>query len=385
MKAIIAWSLVLLLGSTASGLAQQTGKEALDAFVDSFQIDGLNVGYGSAEEDGDGLAIKDFIITYSGTFPLKVGGDQPSSITVRLDMTAPEIVASRPRHDAGGLAADRFDFTDVLEQGGTVLIDDKPLIEFRAEVHNYQVSGMVWPHLPPFPTGLKGKVREWIDWYRMIAGFRVDVATADFVTGTFSVTGEPGVEGGFSSDVEYKDFRMEGMRDGRVALYSLGPMLQETRYQLEGAPYAETAIIESTLVKNLNAMALLELFNAKPVGTGDRLELVESVEAKGYRTESGLFEYVIDRIAYENLAIQAPESDFVAIAEQLLDDVEPDAPTIVRAVLDLYRSFSVGAATVDGFKMDIAIEGQQGFGKIDSFALRDLGSDGLGALVLQGG
>ena len=277
MNRIVAWSLVLLLGSTVSGLAQETGREALDAFVSSFQVDGLNVGYGSAKEEGDGLTIEDFTITYSATFAFEGEGGQPSSIAVRLDMTAPEIVAFKLRHDAGGLAADRFDFTDVLEQGGSVLIDGKPAFEFRAAIHNYRISGMVWPHLLPFPTGLKGQVRAWIDWYRVIAGFRVDVATADFVTGRFSVSEEPGGEGGFSSDVEYKDFRMEGMRDGRIALYSMGPMVQETRYQLDGAPYAETSIIDSTLVKNLNAMALFELFDPKPEGTGQRVALVESI------------------------------------------------------------------------------------------------------------
>ncbi|MCP4317653.1 MAG: hypothetical protein GY789_16955 [Hyphomicrobiales bacterium] len=367
-----------------AGFAQQTGKAALDSLIGDNRVPGVTLNYGSVEEIGDTLVINDFDMSYQTSFQFGTDEGKQSAANIEFSMNAPEVVATKLADEADGVSVEHLKYSADIDFKLDVEVDGDTVLTYQGTIEDYQLSGFFWPYLPAVPSTLKGSTREWVVWLGSLADIRIDAASANLMTVRFSAMEESGVESAFSSDVEISDFKLEGMWDGRVASYSVGKMLQETNYSLEdGQQYSEKVTIDSNKAKNLDYLAFLDLFDPKPAGSSEYVQVIESAVISGCRVESNLFEAIIDRISYENFAVRSPETDLIAFVELLLSGQEPEIGDLMATVLDIYRSFSFGNISVEDFLVGFDADTEVGSGGIVKISFSGFSSDGLDEFLLE--
>ena len=384
MKKISAWSLCLLLLSAIPAAAQQSGKAALDKWIENIRDFGFVQEYGSATEDGNKVVFKDIESTFQTSFQIESDGE-PMVVNIEYSDTVPELVATRLSHNGEGLSADSMEFTDDVEFDIEIKVDGNAVLSYQGSIENYRLKGVFWPDFRPLPKGVKGSVREWVTWFSALADIRIDEAAASALSVRVATSEGTFADGSLTTDFEISDYELKGVWDGRVASYRIGKQRQEINYDLEnGAPYSELVTIDSQEAKNIDFLAMFDLLDPKPAGRSEYVEVIEMAAARGYRAESDLYEVFVEKINYENIAVRSPETDLIGLVEQALAGKEPNESEIVAAVLDLYRSFSIGSISVEDVLVGFDADSEVGSGGVDRISLSNLSADGLGEFAVEG-
>ncbi|MEX3009429.1 hypothetical protein [Hoeflea sp. TYP-13] len=381
MKKSLSWSLCILVYMATPGLAQQTGKDALDEWIKSSAESGTEATYRSAEESGDVLTVED--LAFSLTSSIALGGakdgDTPSAVKLDFTWKIPELVAKNLSADDSGFSAERLEYPDDVSFNFVVGADDGVVLSYEGTIKDYVIEGIFWPRYPKIPDTLLGSTKEWLALLSSFAEVQIDKAGAGTIELDLATMEKPDEDGAVSVHTVIEGFDLQGMWDGRIAEYNTGEFRQETNYgSVDGQPYTELVTVEKTQAKNVDYAAMLVLFEPKPVGTSEYFEVIESTSMTGYRVESNFFEVLIDRIAYENFAVRSPETDLIAFIDRLSTGVEPDEGELLAMVLDVYRSFAIGRISMDGFLMGFDVDSETGSGGVGNVTISDLSSDGLG-------
>ncbi|WP_419912789.1 hypothetical protein [Hoeflea sp.] len=380
MNRTIGWSIGILIATATPSLAQQTGQAAFDAWLQNYRDLGATVTYDTAHTSGDTLTINGLDISFETEFSIPDPDEDGDDVSLQIDFSwkSPEVVSTNMTADGDLFSVAKMTIAD----GSLITVrldpdgeDDDILLESRMD--GFELIDGTWPALPKLAEDPQRPFSRWLPLLRTIK----ETSFAEERVGrlTFEFDGGDSMEGAKVVSV-IEDLVVRDMQDGRMAEYSTGQVRQETTVPTEdGETYTETTTVSSTSMTGLDYKALLAIFDPQARGSGGYQPFIDSMSSNGYRVESPFYDAAVDLSGYENVKLRAPETDILALLDGLIiSGEEPEASTIVLAVIDLYRSFSLGRAFADGitfgFDVDPGITGSGGVGQI---VLSNLSSDGL--------
>jgi len=380
MKKLVLFPLICLSGLIVSpSLADETGKLALDAWVQSNAGIGLEMSYRSAEEDGDLLTVRGFTASYSTT--LETGGDQqnPDQVTVELNWTTPLLEVDGFRSDAAGFSVARMTLSDDTRISTHIVSSTGNDIAIEGIIEGYEVHQATWPIYPEIAEDPRRPVSRWLPVLEQVLDYRIDESRLDRLDMTIRQVGgdaEPG-----TVRYEVRDLALTGMRDGRIAEYSSGRSTQIVSNGSSDDPPSEiTMKTASTRIVDYDLGALLDLFDPGVGADSDYVLAVGSMALLGYDVDAGPVRLTIDRIAYEDIGVRPPETSLLPLFDAAVSGVEIDPVNLGLAIFDVYRSMAIGRFSIDGVSVsfpDPDNPATNGTASLGQLLISNLDSDGL--------
>ena len=382
----VAWSIGIVIATAPPSFAQQSGQAAFDVWLQNYRDLGATVTYDTAHTSGDTLTVNGLDISFDTTFSIPDPDDDEDNASLQIDFSwkSPEVVSTNMTAEGNLFSVDRMTiadgslFTIRLDAEGE---DDDIVVEARMD--GFELTEGTWPTLPKLAEDPQRPFSRWLPLLRAIKQTSFTEERVGRLT--FDFRGGASMDGAKVTSV-VEDLVVRDMRDGRMAEYGTGQVRQETTVPTEdGETYTETTTLASTSMTGLDYTALLALVDPQARGSGDYRPFIDSMSNNGYRVESPYYDAAVDLRGYENVKLRAPETDILALLDRLVTSgEEPDASTIILAVIDLYRSFSLGRAFADGITFGFDVDpGITGSGDIGQVVLENLSSDGLEAFSIS--
>lgn len=380
MNKRVLFPLICMSGFVVSpSLADETGKSALDAWVQSNAAIGLEMSYRSAEEEGDLLTIHGFSVSYSTT--LKTGGDQqsPDKATFEVNWTTPLLEVDTFRSDATGFSVARMVLSDDTRISARILSSTEEDMSIEGIIEGYEVHQAAWPYYPDIDEDPGRPVSRWLPVLEQVLDYRIDESRLDRLAMTIRQGGEEAEPGTIRYEV--RDLALTGMRDGRIAEYSSGRSTQIVSDDgSNDLPSEITMKIANTRIVDYDLGALLSLFDPAPGGGSDYIRAVGSMALLGYDIDAHPVRLTIDRIAYEDVGVRPPETSLLPLFDEAFSGTDIDPVNLGLAVFDAYRSIAIGRFSIDGVSVsfpDPDNPGTIGTASLGQLLISNLDSDGL--------
>lgn len=380
MKKRLLFSLVCISCLVASpSLADETGKSALDAWLQSNAGIGLEMSYQSAEEDGDLLTVRGFTASYSTT--LETGGDQqsPDQVTLELIWTTPLLEVDAFRSDVTGFSVARMVLSDDTKISARILSSTQDDIAIEGFIEGYEVHQAAWPIYPEIVEDPKHPVSRWLPILEQVLDYRIDESRVDRLGLTVRQGGadaEPG-----TIRYEVRDLALKKVRDGRIAEYSSGRSTQIISDDgSDDLPTEITMKIAHTRIVDYDLGALLSVFDPPSGASSEYVTAVGSMVMLGYDIDADPVRLTIDRIAYEDIEVRPPETSLLPLFDAAVSGVEIDPVNLGLAVFDAYRSMAIGRFSIDGVNVsfpDPDNPGTIGAATLGQLLILNLDSGGL--------
>ena len=378
----IAFSLCVVMSTASMSQAQQTGQAAFDAWLQSYRDLGATASYNLARTSGDRLTVSGLNISFATKLllPWSSNGDENQSFNLSLSWTSSEVVAENMIAEGNLYSFDTMAFSD--GSGLAVRVDPEAGggaggITLDARLDGYRSKQRKWVGLPQIADDPKRPFSRWLPLLRTIRHMSVAEERIDRLTVVFE--GSDGLE---VSEIVLviEDLVTQDMRNGRVAEYSTGEQKQKTTVLADNAEtYVETTTTERATIKGLDFNALLALVDPQARDFDGYRQILDSASIIGTHSKSPFFDAVADSTAYENVAVRAPQTDLLAVLDQLVTpDEQPDAAVPILSIMDLQRSLSLERALMESvsFRFDIQPD-TTGSGEIGQIALSNVSADGL--------
>lgn len=380
MKKWVFFPLICMSGLVVSpSLADETGKLALEAWVQSNAGIGLEISYRSAEEDGDLLTVHGFTASYSTTLETSVDQQSPDQLTVEFNWTTPLLEVDGFRSDAAGFSVARMVLSDDTTMSARILSSTGNDIAIEGVIEGYEMSQAAWPIYPEIAEDPRRPVSRWMPVLEQVLDYRIDESRMDRLGISIHQVG--GDAKPATIRYEVRDLELTGMRDGRIAEYSSG---RSTQFISDDAsndlPSEITMKIANTRIVDYDLGALLTLFDPRAGAESDYVLAVGSMALLGYDIDADPVRLRIDRIAYEDIGVRPPETSLLPLFDAAVAGVEIDPVNLGLAVFDAYRSMAIGRFSIDGVTVsfpDPDNPGSNGTASLGQLLISNLDSDGL--------
>ncbi|MCR9139515.1 MAG: hypothetical protein NXI27_26180 [Alphaproteobacteria bacterium] len=329
------------------GFADETGKSALDVWIQSNTQIGMEMSYRSAEEDGDLLTVREFTASYSTT--LEPGDEQSNAdgVTFELSWITPTLEVNEFASDRNGFSFERMALSDGTRVTARLTSKSDDDVVFDATIEGYEVLQAAWPYYPEIAEDARHQVSRWIPLLEQVLDYRVGEYKVDRLALTIQQDGE-------SDDpaiVQYEvlDLALSDLRDGLIGEYSSGRSTQIISGD-DGDDFASevTMRIASTRLVDYDLGAFLTLLNPLPGDDPALLPAIGSMVMLGYDIDADPVRFNIDRIAYEDIHVGPPETSLLPLLDSSLSGEEIDPVEFGLALFDTYRSMAIGRFSVDG-------------------------------------
>lgn len=327
--------------------ADETGKSALDVWIQSNAQIGMEMSYQSAEEDGDLLTVREFTASYSTT--LEPGGDQPNAdgVTFELTWTTPVLEVSEFTSDGSGFSFERMVLSDDTRVTARLTSKADDDVVFDGTIEGYEVHQAAWPPYPEIAENPRRQVSRWIPLLEQILDYRIGEYKVDRLAMTIRQDGkndDPAI-------VQYEvlDLALSDLRDGLIGEYSSGRSTQIiSGDDVDDLASEVTMRIASTRLVDYDLGAFLTLLDPVPGDDPALIPAIGSMVMLGYDIDAGPVRFNIDRIAYEDIRVAPPETNLLPLLDSSLSGEEIDPVDFGLALFDTYRSMAIGRFSVDG-------------------------------------
>lgn len=371
--------------------AAETGRSAFEAWVNSDMAAGVSATYGSAEDNGDVLTVRDFTYAISNDIDLSwlessdTGpSDEAETFSVEVKLTVPELVATRFASDSNGFSADLMTMSEDTAISARLQLSDDEGLAIDGWIKGFVSKGVFWPRLPAVEVDSRRPLESFIPLLdAMILAKFEETGMAEF-----GMRLRPIGDDGGSVVYTVQDMVAKGLENGRFAEMRQGPSRQVLSAP-EGDEFQNmTTTIAEVRYEDYDLAPVIDLF----VGSGDTepeyKRALGSVSVLGYRVESEHLDARIDRMAYDDFFVRAPQKGLAELIDDVIEQRElVDEIGFLSAAFEFYRSIAFGRISVDGVSLSFSDPEEpwiSGTFKLDQFLVSDFSSDGLGEFSLSG-
>ncbi len=393
MKRCLSTAICLTALAVTSTQAQETGREAFDAWIKSDSDLGITATYDTASESGDTLTIRGLQYTFSRTFQFDDeentedgSAGENNSVSVDISFTVPELVADELTSNDAGFAVRRMTLSDGTRFTARITSDDdNEGLAVDGKMDGYLLTNASWAKLPVIEEDPNRPIGRWLPLLNTFFDLALEEQRISRIELTLDEIDKPDDEAFFG--YEMRDIVAKNLRNGVIEEYSTGTFAQTmSGLESEGDLENMTLRFASARVENYNIGAGLQFLQGGGSADSDFETYVGSLTLLGYRVESDVFNMNIDRIAYENLELRPPQTNLVELADTAIVTEEFDEEQLAAILFDVYRSFAIGRTSVDGLSVDFQDPDDpemSGTMKLAQLLLSDLSPDGLGEFSMS--
>jgi len=401
----------ILLASGAA-CAQETGLNAYNSFAAALKDLGVKVENGAVNYDAtsDVLKISDSTVSLSGTIrnlPTEeidvTGNDGQTDIeqakltdlTYLLSMASGTVTIVGLTHENDEYYAKSWTYSDDTRLVMNAKADGKGRIDSEVRIAGWALTNYSFS-VPEIPAeDPVHQVSRWLPFVRTLAQASYDEVKADSTALTFEAYGEEdGNETLVASGTMQMDgYRMAGVENGKIADYSINRLTQSIR-TLEpetGRMVDQVTSQGKTVYSDIDAAALIDLFDPAVPETGEKLTLLGSGSSIDYKSQQEVGPGLTVKMGIEKASISEVtgikrDSDLLAMFDSLLNRKAPGPREIMFGILQFYRSFGITDARISGVSVSIPApaSGSDMTVAIEELAMTDVSSDGIGELLLVG-
>jgi hypothetical protein len=191
---------------------------------------------------------------------------------------------------------------------------------------------------------------------------------------------------GLNNRITYKNFTIDGMKDGKIASVSAGPLSLQTPSP-EGLVDMRVAAIEATGM-DLGAMIRVYDPSAYAGGVGDMVwhPVLAKASYRNVEMELPGARVAIDGIAMDDFRMRQPKESFGSFFDTIMlnpqmSESELNQPAIKKQILNMFAAFGIGRFAVSG--VNVTASGIDRL-QLGDFHINDLSSDGLGEMGIGG-
>ena len=347
----------LLFLSPAPALADEPVETALKAFVASID------------------ASPDWAATYRGiTYDPATGTGTLSGLSIRSEKTPShfdfETLAVSGYADAtdGGFTA-----KEIKAEGGTVAAGFVTIA-----LDNVDIADLAVPRLAPTPYDPAKPFTSMIRVYR--EALKVSLSRA-----TIGTIGMIQNLNGLNNRVTYRNFVIDGMKDGKVASVKAGPLSLETPSP-EGLVAMNVASLEATGM-DLGAMIHAYDPDAYVGGVGDMVwhTMLQKASYSGVSMEMPGVNVTMSGLAMDDFRVRQPKHSFAGFFDLIMANpglAQSELQGKAKSeIVNLLAAMGVGRFAVSG--INVAASGIDRL-SLGDFHFNDLSSDGLGEMGIAG-
>ncbi len=392
MKRSIGYSICVAAFVATPAAAQETGRKALDAWLQSDARLGISATYDSAHETGDTLTVRGLEYTYSKT--IEFGGDSDSadestddktSVSVDINFTIPELIAETLTSDDAGFAVKNMTLSDGTRFSAEIRGDDDEGLALEGTMDGYSVTNASWARFPVVEEDPSRPIGRWLPVLNTVNEPSVDEQSVKQLELSLHEIDKPNDDASFGYVMH--DIVAKNIRNGVMEEYSAGVFEQTIAgVEAEGEIVDMTISVASTRIEDYNFGAAPRFLQGGGSADAAFETYIGAMTLLGYRIESDVFNMNIDRIAYENIELRPPQTNLVDLADNAIVTEEFDEEQLAVVIFDLYRAFAIGRTSVDGLSVDFTDPDDpemSGTMKMAQMLLADLSPDGLGEFSLS--
>ncbi len=397
---------------SGSALAQDTGEAAFRAYVDGLRTLGIDVENGAIAYDAgsDTLTITDTTVTFGGTLenlPAETSGtaekDETDSaepaktkdLTYRLSMSAGALTITGLTHEDGAFTSTAWTYSDDAHFSATGDVGGEGGLKIDGRLRGVSAANFDFT-LPEVPADdPKHQASRWLPFLQASLlnsydEFRID--NSGMTIEAFTVTdGKKTVV--LAGTVQMDGYRMANAEDGRIGEYTIDRVTQELQtLDLDsGRMLTQTTSQGKTHYEDIDAAALVDLFDPAVPETGDEVTLIRTGSTVDYKSSQEIMdglsvEVSMDKASITDVTVTKRDNNVLALFDQLLDDQVPAPEELITNVFQFYRSFGIADARVSGISIKVPTPmPDQTFGvDIREMAMTDVNSDGIGEMMIVG-
>ncbi len=400
---------IVLLSGTA--FAQDTGKAAFDAYVEGLNNLGLEFENGTVDYDAgsDTLTLTDSKFSLSGKiedFPAEetdvTGNDGATDIDPsKLADISYSIAINSGTVTITGLTHENNKFTStswIYSDDTQIVIEGSVEDEGRLKMDG-RLAGMSATNyefvLPDLPTEDESrKASRWLPFIKaaLLTSYdEVKVDNSALTIEAYATEGDADTQV-LSGTVQIDGYRLAGARDGKVDEYSINGMTQVMRTldAASGQMLAQTTSQGKTVYNTIDLNGFINLFDPSVPENGEEWTLIGSGSAVDYKSRQEVAEgfavqMEAERATLDNVTMIKRDNNVLSLLDQVLNKQAPSPEELITNVFQFYRSFAIGDARVSGISVIIPIgPGLESAVKIKEVAMTDIGSEGIGEMMLVG-
>ena len=183
---------------------------------------------------------------------------------------------------------------------------------------------------------------------------------------------------GQSASTVYEDITIIGLQDGQISEQSVDRtrLINELPTTTHSGDKLE-AVLGRNVVRGFDIVPLEALLTGQTAS--DRTVLLDSQEISGIGLSSPGSSGTIERIAIENVQVQASTSPLADLMDREAAGQEVSEADMAQAVLTTLGAFSLGRFEID----TLAVQSDTGNIGIRSIALREMSGQGIGGLTVN--
>ncbi|WP_305989293.1 hypothetical protein [Roseibium sp. MMSF_3544] len=400
---------MVLISGTA--FAQDTGKAAFDAYAEGLKKLGLTFENGSVDYDAgtDTLTLTDSKLSLSGTIkdiPKEetdvTGNDGPTDIDPsKLTDLNYEVSISSGTVTITGLTRNDDTYTSekwVYSDDTALVVSGEAEGEGRLKMEG-RLSGItatnyefVLPELPAEDPARQ--VSRWLPFVKASLLTSYDEVRVDSSGITIEAYGTENGEDTLvlSGTVQMDGYVLAGARDGRVDEYSIDQVTQniQTLDPASGEMLTQTTSQGKTIYNDIDMAGFFDLFDPSVPESGQERTLLGSGSAVDYKSTQEVGDGITikieaDRATLDNVTMVKRENDVLGLLDDLLDQKAPSPEELITDIFQFYRSFTLGDARISGVSVIVPIgPGLESAIKIEEMAMTNIGSSGIGEMMLVG-
>ena len=361
------------------------------------------------DEGSDTLTLTDSTLTFSGVLkdiPVEetnvTGNDGATAIDPsKLEDITYSISFSSPSVTITGLTHDKNSFTSnswIYADNSQLLIEGARESKGRLKVDG-RMSGISATNydfvLPEVPAEDPAKqASRWLPFVKATLLTSYDEVKVDSTGVTIEAyaTADGKETEVLTGTIQMDGYLMSGAQDGRVAEYSIDQMTQNLRTldPATGQLLAQTTSQGKTIYSDIDIKSMIDLFDPSVTETGEEKTLIGSGSAVDYKSSQEIAEGVAlkveaEKATLDKVTIVKRDNNVLSLLDQVFNKQAPSPEELITNVFQFYRSFAFADARISGVSIIFPLgPGLESAIKIKEMAMTDIGSNGIGEMMLVG-
>ncbi|RAI00230.1 hypothetical protein DLJ53_21225 [Acuticoccus sediminis] len=370
--------------SSAGAYAQDASgsfdaKSAIETFFDNAASIGATTStYGSIDTEGDTVTVSDVALTWTWNFTT----DQGAGNAVNLSVKVPSLQLTSLGFDGTLYSADRIALpeTDV----SLTLDSEDEDFSYQFVMKDYVTESPSWAAVPALQENAAAPISRFAPIIDAVlkqnhAGASIGGMTGSFTAGQEKQTFEYGAATYGKLENGYlESFSM----DGATTTQTMAPETSDPT--LAGMPTSMTITYGPMKGEAIDMKPLVALLTGTGATEGPQ-PVVGSMSFGDMQLEAGdMASFTMGETKINDVTIDPSRGPILPEVDSIYNAVqsgeEPEFPTLMGLILDVYGAMGLGSYTVDG--MDVSFP--QGSATLGNFSLANLSSSGLGLVSLSG-
>ncbi|MDN3721675.1 hypothetical protein QW131_27195 [Roseibium salinum] len=363
-----------------------------DAGSDTLTISDSTLSFGGKIED---LPAKETDVT-GNDGETKVEPSKLRDLTYSMSLSAGAITITGLKHDNGKFTAASWSYSDDTEfdVAGAVEGDGRLKMEGRLTGTLATNYSFTMPEIPPEDP--EHPVSRWLPFattslLMSFAEIKVD-STGATMEAYAEADGQETLV--LSGTLQMDGYRMANAVDGLIGEYTIDSVSQTLRTLdvKSGQMLGQTTRQGKTVYTDVNAAAILNLFDPDVAETGEEVTLVGSGSTIDYETTQDIAEglsvaMAVEKASIADITVIKRDNNFLEMFDKLLNQTVPAPEELITNVFQFYRSFGVGDARDQRnfcrYSHPPTPDGNIGL-TIKEMALTGLSSNGIGEMLIVG-